>query len=404
METFPIDSLLDARRDGCEQSAEEISAFVEGVVNGSVTRPQAAAWLAFVYLNGMTEAETVALTIAMRDSGECLSWSNIAGPFIDKHSTGGVGDKVSLVLAPVWAAMGFKVPMLSGRGLGITGGTLDKLEAIPGYRTDLNQQQLTTCLQQAGCFINGQTSEVAPADRILYALRDETQTVPSIPLITASILSKKLVEGIESLVLDVKCGCGAFMKTRKDAEALAESLVRVGNGAGVKTSAHITDMSQPLGATIGNSLEVEEAVATLMGDGDPELRQLVCKLSGDPTDAVRVLNDGSAFEKWCTMVRCHDGDPDAPLLGANRGEYTYLASRSGVISNVDAGDLGLAAFRLGAGRSMAGEEIHPGVGIKLLAKKDDKVTKGQPLATLYHQQERGLEAAKTLAKQGFLIS
>lgn len=404
MSSYSIDSLLVARRDRGEQSPAEITAFINGVVDGSITRSQAAAWLAFVFLNGMSDAETVALTIAMRDSGECLSWPDLTGPFIDKHSTGGVGDKVSLVLAPVWSAMGFKVPMLSGRGLGITGGTLDKLEAIAGYRTDLNRSQLASCLEQAGCFINGQTAELAPADRILYALRDETQTVPSIPLITASILSKKLAEGLDRLVLDVKCGSGAFMKTEAEAAALAASLTRVGNDAGVETTAHITDMSEPLGAAIGNALEVEEAVSTLQGGGDSDLRSLVCLLSGDPQAAGICLDDGSAFERWCVMVRCHGGDPDAPLRGGDCQQFVYEAEKTGDIGHCDAGELGLAAFRLGAGRTRAGQELHPGVGVKMLVKNADKVSAGQPLAVLHHQQGHGLEEARMLLAKGILIS
>ena len=226
-----IQGYLQDKKAGRAHAADDIGAFVQGILTGDVTRAQAAAWLAMVCLNGMDAEETVALTTAMTDSGDRLRWDGLDGPFIDKHSTGGVGDKVSLTLAPLWVAMGFKVPMISGRGLGITGGTLDKLESIPGYRVDLSEEELRRCLEDVGCFISGQTGEVAPADRYLYALRDETATVASVPLITGSILSKKLAEGIEALVMDVKCGSGAFMKTRVEAEALADSLVRVGEGA-----------------------------------------------------------------------------------------------------------------------------------------------------------------------------
>ena len=242
-----IDDILRVKRSGGRLTDEQVLGFVNGVVDGSVSRPQAAAWLAFAFTRGLDDGEAIALTRAMTDSGARLSWSGIDGPFIDKHSTGGVGDKVSLILAPLWAELGWKVPMISGRGLGHTGGTLDKLEAIHGYRTDLDDPSLRRCLVDIGCFISGQTAALAPADRILYALRNETQTVECIPLIVASILSKKLAEGLDRLVLDVKVGSGAFMKTLDDARALARALVRVGNGAGVSTRAVLTDMMMPFG-------------------------------------------------------------------------------------------------------------------------------------------------------------
>ena len=404
LQAFSIDSLLDARRDGREQTEHEIRAFVDGVVSGAVSRPQAAAWLAFVFLNGMTHEETVALTRAMTESGETLSWPGIEGPFVDKHSTGGVGDKVSLVLAPIWAAMGLRVPMLSGRGLGITGGTLDKLEAIPGFRTDLNPAELHAVLGAAGCFINGQTESIAPADRILYALRDETQTVPSIPLFTASILSKKLVEGLDRLVLDVKFGTGAFMKTQEDAQALADSLVSVGCGAGVQTTAQVTGMSTPLGCAIGNALEVQEAVDTLQGEGPEDFVNLCLELSGDPKGAAQVLQDGSAWEHWCLMLRGQGGDPEAQLLGADCKVETIEAETSGLLQTCDAGELGLAAFRLGAGRTRSEDSVHPGVGLKLHAKLGDLVSKGQPLVSIFYDAGRGFEEAKTHLARGLALA
>jgi len=399
-----IDRWLEDRREGREQSEQDIRAFITGVVDGSVTRPQAAAWLAFVYLRGMTSAETVALTRAMTESGDALRWEGLDGPFVDKHSTGGVGDKVSLVLAPLWAALGKRVPMLSGRGLGITGGTLDKLEALPGYRTDLAEGELRRVLERAGCFINGQTERVAPADRILYALRDETQTVPSIPLITASILSKKLVEGLDELVLDVKCGSGAFMQEEGDARALADSLVRIGNDAGVRTTAHLTDMSQPLGAAVGNALEVEEAVACLRGGGPAALRALVLQLSGEPEAGARALDDGRAYARWLEMVRGHGGDPDAPLRGGGCAVAELRAEATGALTACDAGGIGRAAFRLGAGRTRAGEAVHFGVGLRLLAERGDRVEAGQPLALLHHDQGRGLELATRELRQALVVT
>lgn len=394
---------LEDRREGREQSDEDIAAFVRGVLDGSVTRSQAAAWLAFVCCRGMTERETVALTRAMADSGTRLRWDGLAGPFVDKHSTGGVGDKVSLVLAPLWAALGYRVPMLSGRGLGVTGGTLDKLEAIPGFRVDLDAAALRRALEEVGCFISGQTAELAPADRVLYALRNETQTVPSIPLITASILSKKLVEGIERLVLDVKCGSGAFMKTPSEARALADSLVRVGTGAGLRVEAHVTGMDEPLGEAIGNALEVEEAVAVLRGGGPPAVRDLVIQLSGEGERARRALASGAAAERFRAMVRAQGGDPDAPLRGASCRREVALSDHAGVVTRCDAGDLGRAAFVLGAGRLEAGDRVHPGVGLLVHAHVGERVERAQPLLTLVHDR-RGLEEARALARRAVAVS
>jgi pyrimidine-nucleoside phosphorylase len=399
-----IQAWLEARRLGREQSSADIEAFVAGVVDGSVTRPQAAAWLAFVYCKGMQEQETIALTRAMTDSGVRMQWPGLEGPFLDKHSTGGVGDKVSLILAPLWAELGMRVPMLSGRGLGITGGTLDKLESIPGFRTDLPYQELHQILAEVGCFMNGQTEEVAPADRILYALRDETGTVPSIPLITASILSKKLVEGLDSLVLDVKCGSGAFMQDHAQAQALADSLTRVGAGAGLQIKAHITDMSQPLGCKIGNALEVEESIDCLQGGGPPDLRELVILLSGAGQQAIDVLDSGAAYSRWRKLVQAHHGDPDASLKGGGCEAEVLVADHGGVLQLCDAGGLGRAAHRLGAGRAKAGDPVHFGVGLELHAKRGDTIQKGQPLVTLWHQQRHGLDLAKQLACQAMLIA
>lgn len=363
-----------------------------GVVDGSVSRPQAAAWLAFTFLRGLDDRETVALTQAMTDSGDRLSWPGIDGPFYDKHSTGGVGDKVSLVLAPLWAELGWRVPMISGRGLGHTGGTLDKLEAIPGYRTDLDAGALRRALREVGCFINGQTEALAPADRILYALRNETQTVECIPLIVASILSKKLAEGLDHLVLDVKVGSGAFMKTLADARALAEALVRVGNGAGVRTRALLTDMSQPLGRACGNAVEVEESIACLQGGGPPDLVDLTVRLAGHP-DAAEVLQSGRAYPRFEAMVRAHGGD----LARLGRGAVTeevFVADRAGVVTRCDAWHVGRAAFVLGAGRLRAEDPVNPGVGVIVEKKVGDRVERGEPLARLLHagtQLERARE-------------
>ena len=400
-----IEAVLEKKRDGGSLDEGEIRWLVGGIVDGSVTRAQTAAFLAFTFLRGMSDAETVALTLAMRDSGEVLSW-DVDGPVVDKHSTGGVGDKVSLVLAPLWAELGFKVPMISGRGLGHTGGTLDKLEAIPGFRTDLEVPRLRRVLSEVGCFMNGQTGQLAPADRLLYALRNETSTVPAIPLITASILSKKLAEGLDELSLDVKWGTGAFMKTRQDAQALADSLVRVGVGAGVATRARLTDMNQPLGRTIGNALEVEEAVACLRGEGPEDLAALTCALIGrNPAEeaAARALLDrGGAWERWCRLVRAHGGDPEAALLGGGCRREVVEAVRDGTVTRCDAYDLGRAAFVLGAGRRSAEESVHPGVGLRLHVELGAAVRRGQPLVEIVHA-DRGLDEARALVGHGLVV-
>ena len=391
-----IDTILGTRRDGWRLSDAQIRAFVSGVVDGSVTRAQAAAFLAFTAVRGMHDEETAALTWAMTESGDQLSWPGLDGPFVDKHSTGGVGDKVSLVLAPLWAELGVRVPMISGRGLEHTGGTLDKLEAIPGFRTDLSTEELRRTLRDVGCFISGQTGELAPADRILYALRNETCTVPSIPLITASILSKKLAEGLDRLVLDVKWGTGAFMKTEPDARALADSLVAVGGAAGVETTAVLTETNAPLGTTVGNALEVEEALACLRGEATPALSGLVCALIGDPR-AEAVLASGAAHERFCRMVLAQGGDPAAPLRGGGCRERVLRADRSGTLRGLDALGIGRAAFQLGAGRRRAQDPVHPGVGIRIHAQPGDAVDRGQPLLTLVHD-DTGLDAAEALAR------
>lgn len=395
---------LEQRRDGVEQSAEEIASFVGAATRRELSDAQIGAWLAFVMVRGMSARETVALTIAMRDSGRTLAWDGIAGPRWDKHSTGGVGDKVSLVLAPLWAALGVRVPMISGRSLGITGGTLDKLESIPGFRTDLAPEALRQVLGDVGCFIVGQSADLAPADRLLYALRDETQTVPSVPLITASILSKKLAEGIERLVLDVKFGSGAFMKDRVQAEALAASLQEVGRGAGLETEALLTPMNEPLGRAIGNALEVEEAEEALRGGGPEDLVELVVRLSGGGERARAALRDGSAARCWERMVSAQGGDLEAPRHGAQELRHEeLLAERDGRITRCDAGEIGRAVFALGAGRSRAGAPVHHGVGIRLARKCGEEVRRGEPLAALYHA-DRGRDEAIARVRAAYVVS
>jgi thymidine phosphorylase len=393
--SLQVSALLAAKREGRAWSAEQVQRFVDGVLDDSISRPQAAAALAFTLCRGMSEDETVALTRAMARSGQRLAWPAEGGPLCDKHSTGGVGDKVSLVLAPLWAELGARVPMLSGRGLGHTGGTLDKLEAIPGFRTDLSMGALHSVLDEVGCFISGQTAELAPADRVLYALRDETGTVASIPLITASILSKKYAAGIDALVMDVKWGTGAFMPTEAEAQALADALVRTGAGLGIHMRAVLSPMSTPLGRAIGNALEVQEAIAALQGQGDPALVALTCALIGDPR-AEAVLASGAAYERFCRMVRAQGGDPAAPLRGLDGvRERVVCAEHSGALRRLDALGLGQAAVLLGAGRQRQGEAVHPGVGLLLLAKEGERVEAGQPLIRVLHA-DVGLDAALSL--------
>ncbi len=403
--SFSIHPFLENKRDGGVHTRERIAAFVRALVGGEVSRAQAAAWLAYAYVQGLNEVEKVALTDAMVDSGDRLAWDGIEGPFVDKHSTGGVGDKVSLVLAPLLVELGKRVPMISGRGLGHTGGTLDKLEAIPGYRTDLPATRLREILDEAGCFINGQTGEVAPADKLLYALRNEVCTVPSVALITASILSKKVAEGIDALVLDVKVGAGAFMKDLDQARALATSLVRTGQGCGVDTRALLTDMSQPLGLAVGNALEVRESVAALKGGGPRDLFDITVALADDPR-AAELLRSGAAYPRFCRMVEAHGGSVAALedyASMAGRVQITELRSeRSGVVQRLDAMDIAMAAFQLGAGRERADQPILPGVGLQLRAKRGDPVQAGDVLAELHHA-ERGLERALTLTRRAYHI-
>ncbi len=387
-----IADILSTKRDGGTLDRDALWTFVDGVVHGSVSRPQAAAFLAFAFVQGLDGSETLHLTQAMTELGEQLSWPTEGGPLIDKHSTGGVGDKVSLVLAPLWAELGFRVPMISGRGLGHTGGTLDKLESIPGFGVDLSVDALQRCLADVGCFISGQTGALAPADRVLYGLRNETQTVASVPLITASILSKKLAEGIGALVLDVKYGRGAFMTTLARAQQLADTLVAVGQGAGVATRAVLSPMNEPLGRAVGNALEVQEAVACLSGGGPADLRALVLQLADHP-DAAAVLDSGRAHDRFCRMVVAQGGNPDAPLAGlAQTRTVVVKAPASGVVLTCDALDVGMAAFELGAGREKAADSVHHGVGIMVHAKTGEEVRAGAPLFTVHHV-DRGLDGA-----------
>lgn len=401
----PHDLLYSMRADEI-QSPEAIEAFVKGVVDETVSRPQAAAWITHVYRRGLTDPETVALTRAMTQSGHVLKWPD--GPTLaDKHSTGGVGDKVSLILAPLWAELGLRVPMLSGRGLGHTGGTLDKLESIPGFRTDLSEPELQQVLGDVGCFISGQTASLAPADRILYALRNEVCAVESNPLIVGSILSKKLAEGVQRLILDVKTGEGAFMDTEDKALSLASDLVRVATGAGIHCDAYITAMDRPLGQAIGNAVEVIEAIATLKGEGPEDLRNIVIALTDDPR-AAEVLRSGRAYERFERMVAAQGGDVRAlqkvrKLEGRGTSEAVMVAEREGIVQSVGARGIAEAAFRLGAGRLRAADPVDPGVGLWVHVETGQPVAVGQPIATLLHRDGRELAAAFQAVKSAVVI-
>lgn len=412
------------KRDGSTLPAEEIAAFVAGLTEGGVGEGQAAAFAMAVFLRGMDPAETVALTLAMRDSGRVLRWDGLPGPVVDKHSTGGVGDKVSLILAPVLAACGAFVPMISGRGLGHTGGTLDKLESIPGYDVRPGVPRLRAAVRGAGCAIVGQTDDLAPADRRLYAVRDVTATVESVPLITASILSKKLAAGLHALVMDVKAGSGAFMPTLGQAEALARSIVAVARGAGLPCVALVTDMDQCLGRAAGNALEVAESLAALRGQAgaDPRLRRVTVELGAEAlalaglapglpagrAAAERALDGGAAADRFARMVRLLGGPadlldrPDRHLPSAATVRAARPA-RAGVVQAVDARGLGLAVVELGGGRRRAEDGVDHAVGLTEVAGIGEAVGPDRPLALIHARSESGHEAAAERLRRAYMI-
>ncbi|MBN1270089.1 MAG: thymidine phosphorylase [Kiritimatiellae bacterium] len=414
--------IIEKKRDGQPLSGEEIRDFIDGFTRGDIPDYQMAALAMAIYFNGMTLEETAILTDAMMHSGDVVDTSAITLPKADKHSTGGIGDKVSLILAPLVACCDIAVPMISGRGLGITGGTLDKLESIPGYRTDLSDKEFLDIVGKCGCSITGQTGQLAPADKKLYALRDVTGTVPSIPLITASIMSKKLAAGIDCLVLDVKWGSGAFMKTLVDAQELASNMVEVGHRMGKGMAALITDMNQPLGHCAGNSLEVIESVQVLSGKGSDDLVEITMALgarmlvlAGRAPDQVTALGtlqghlaSGAALEKFREMVRLHGGDPrvinDFGRLPAARIRKPLPAPQDGYVAGVNAELIGKACLLLGAGRTKTDDIVDPAVGVSDLAKVGFMVDRGQPLAVLHANDEARLSAAEQLAAQAFTFS
>jgi len=414
--------LIRHKRDGGTLDRSAIDAFVTGVTDGSIPDYQAAAMLMAILLRGMTAEETAWLTDAMVRSGVRVEYPALDGIPVDKHSTGGVGDKTSLILAPLAAACGARVPMMSGRGLGHTGGTLDKLEAIPGFRTALSLAELRTAVASIGCALIGQTSEIAPADRKLYALRDVTGTVESIPLICASIMSKKIAEGIGGLVLDVKTGSGAFMKTLEDSRRLAESLVAIGNASGVCTEAMITRMEAPLGRFVGNALEVIESIETLKGRAPGELEDLsvrlaarmliVSKVEADEGTAGRRVRDaiasGAGVEKFREIVRNQGGDPrvidDYARLPGAPDRTEVRAPRSGYVAALEAEPIGRAAVALGAGRARLDDVVDPGVGIEVTAPPGARVASGEPVLVVHHRVGRGLAEALTLVTAAIRIA
>ncbi len=407
--------IIHAKRDGAPIPAAEIAALVDGFTRGEVPDYQMAAFCMAVFFRGMDDAEVGALTDAMLRSGDVLDLSDVPGVKVDKHSTGGVGDKVSLALAPLAAACGVKVPMISGRGLGHTGGTLDKLEAIPGFRVDLPVERFRALVREVGACLVGQTARLAPADRKLYALRDVTATVESIPLIAASIMSKKLAEGIDALVLDVKVGSGAFMKRIEDARLLARTLAGIGRAMGKRVSALLTAMDQPLGSAVGNALEVVETVALLRGGGPADLREVTVELTaellvlggaapGPEAARARVeaaIADGSGLAKLEEIVRAQGGDPaavrDPERLPRAPRTYAVPAPRAGHVVAVDAEAIGLAAVSLGAGRARVEDRVDPAVGLLVHRKLGDRVERGEPLCTV-HEGDRSAPRAATSAR------
>jgi pyrimidine-nucleoside phosphorylase/thymidine phosphorylase len=394
--------VIRAKRDGRALAAEDIRALVDGYVAGEVADYQMAAFCMAVFFRGMEPAETAALAEAMLRSGDVLDLSGLPGVKVDKHSTGGVGDKVSLALAPIAAACGVVVPMISGRGLGHTGGTLDKLEAIPGFQVRLPVERFREILALHGACLVGQTDRLAPADRKLYALRDVTATVESIPLIASSIMSKKLAEGIDALVLDVKVGKGAFMKRREDAEALARTLAGIGRSFGKRVTAFLGAMDEPLGRTVGNALEVKETLDLLRGGGPPDLAECTEELTAEMVVLAGLATDrgaalarvrdavasGRALEKLLAICAAQGGDPrvleDPSRLPTAPSRREVRAPFSGFVQAIDAQEIGLAAMSLGAGRARVDDRIDPAVGIVLERKVGDAVAAGEPLAVLHH--------------------
>ena len=418
---FRAIDLIRKKRDGGSLSKAEIGHLVEGCTDGSIPDYQMSAWLMAVVLRGMTREETASLTDAMLHSGEVLDLSFLPATKVDKHSTGGVGDKTSLVLAPLVAAGGLYVPMISGRGLGHTGGTLDKLEAIPGFRVGLSTEEFHRVLKACGCAMIGQTEKIAPADRQLYALRDVTGTVESPYLICASIMSKKLAEGTDALVLDVKTGSGAFMKKEEDAVFLAELMVETGERMGKKMVALITDMNQPLGRMVGNALEVQECIEVLHGNGPDDLRELCLELAAwmfrlggvvkeieeGKTLAAEIISSGKAFDRFRQMVELQGGDvstiDDPSQLPAADCRVEVRSLKAGYVSAIACEQVGTACVILGGGRERKEDSVDPAVGIVVQKKIGDKVSEGEPLCMIHCHSEAQAARAASLLRESYAI-
>ncbi len=410
-EAFDAVDVIAAKRDRVELSDAQIDWVIDAYTRGAVAEEQMSALAMAIYLNGMTPSEIARWTDAMIRSGERLDFSGLSRPTSDKHSTGGVGDKITLPLAPLVAACGVAVPQLSGRGLGHTGGTLDKLESIPGWQADLSNAQMLAQLEDVGAVICAAGAGLAPADKKLYALRDVTGTVSCVPLIASSIMSKKIAEGTGSLVLDVKVGSGAFMKELGQARELAETMVRLGTDAGVRTVALLTNMQTPLGLTAGNALEVRESVEVLAGGGPPDVveltialaREMVAGAGVSDVDPADVLADGRAMDAWKRMIRAQGGDPDAALPVA-RETHSVPAPADGVLVELDALAVGVAAWRLGAGRARRGDPVQAGAGVEIHAKPGATVRGGDPLLTLHTDTPERFERALEALEGGFTIA
>ena len=410
-EAFDAVEIISAKRDRNELSDLQIDWIVDAYTRGVVADEQVSALLMAILLNGMNMREISRWTDAMINSGERMNWSSLAVPTVDKHSTGGVGDKITLPLAPLVAACGAAVPQLSGRGLGHTGGTLDKMESIPGWQASLSNDQMLKVLQDVGAVICAAGAGLAPADKKLYALRDVTGTVPAIPLIASSIMSKKISEGTGALVLDVKTGSGAFMSDPEKAKELASVMVELGKRAGVNTRALVTAMDVPLGLTAGNALEVRESIEVLSGGGPSDVVELTLILAREMLDAAKVsgkdpevaLKDGSAMDRWRKMVKAQGGDPDARLPTAKE-KLVITTERSGTIHSMDALKVGISAWRLGAGRARQGEAVQAGAGIEIHAKPGEKINSGSALFTLHSDDSERFERAKQALEGAVSIS
>jgi len=410
VESFTAVEIISVKRDRQELSDSQIDWVINAYVRGVVADEQMSALLMTILLNGMNSRELSRWTDAMIKSGERMNWSALDRPTVDKHSTGGVGDKITLPLAPLVAACGAAVPQLSGRGLGHTGGTLDKMESIPGWRASLTNPEMLKALQDCGAVICAAGSGLAPADKKLYALRDVTGTVPSIPLIASSIMSKKIAEGTSALVLDVKTGNGAFMSEPEDARRLANAMVELGKRAGVTTRALVTAMDVPLGLTAGNALEVRESLEVLAGGGPADVVELTILLAQEMLDAAGVsgkdpesaLKNGSAMDHWRRMVIAQGGDPNAALPIA-REKKLITAEESGVISSMNALQVGISVWRLGAGRERQGEKVQAGAGIEIHAKPGSQVNKGDPIFTLHTDEAARFERAEAALSGAVVI-